>query len=107
MIIEYLSLTGYNFSFLPKSLDMKLKFSNILFLGYSLRDWNMRAILHRIWREQKLTGNNYQSWAIQLNPDILDKRSWAKRDIEIIDKFLNQYIDDLRLKLEQSKSGEA
>ena len=38
---------------LPVQLLEKMSWSHFLFLGYSLRDWNLRVILHRIWGEQK------------------------------------------------------
>jgi hypothetical protein len=63
-----------------------------LFLGYGLRDWNLRVILHRIWGAQKLT---YKSWAIQLHPDDLDREFWQKRDVEIYDVRLEDYVSEL------------
>ena len=51
---------------MPVTLAAKLRKSHFLFLGYGLRDWNMRVILHRIAGEQRLT---YKSWAIQRASD--------------------------------------
>ena len=67
--IDYLTRTDIS-NFVPVTLAAKLRKSHFLFLGYSLRDWNLRVILHRIWGEQKLT---YKSWAIQLNPEPIDQ----------------------------------
>ncbi len=61
--IDYLTRTDIS-NLLPVTLAAKLRKSHFLFLGYSLRDWNLRVILHRIWGEQKLT---YKSWAIQVS----------------------------------------
>ena len=66
--------------------------SHFLFMGYSLRDWNLRVILHRIWGEQKLS---YKSWAIQLDPQELDLRFWLKRDVDILNTRLEDYVDKL------------
>ena len=52
-------------SLVPSTLVAKLKNSHLLFLGYSMRDWNLRVIMHRIWGEQKLT---FASWSVQLHP---------------------------------------
>ncbi len=41
------------------------------------------------WGEQRL---GYKSWAIQLSPTDLDKRFWAKRDVDILDICLEDYI---------------
>ena len=40
--------------------------SHFLFLGYSMRDWNLRVILNRIWGAQEL---DLKSWAVQREPD--------------------------------------
>ena len=39
--------------------------SHFLFLGYSMRDWNLRVILNRIWGARKL---DLKSWAVQREP---------------------------------------
>ncbi|HEU5310878.1 MAG TPA: SIR2 family protein [Candidatus Eisenbacteria bacterium] len=83
---------------LPVTLAGKLRRSNFLFLGYGLRDWNLRVILHRIWTEHVKTGT-YSSWAIQLNPEELDQKFWQKRNVEVIDMRLERYLALLRDRL--------
>jgi len=90
--IDYLTQTDL-FNFLPTTLLVKLSESNFLFLGYSLRDWNMRVILHRIWGKQM---SSYKRWAIQLNPDELEKKFWEYRGVEIFDLRLEDYLKELR-----------
>jgi hypothetical protein len=89
--IDYLTRTDIS-TLLPVTLAAKLHKSSFLFLGYGLRDWNLRAILHQIFREQKL---NYTSWSVQLQPHPLDQRLWAKRDVEILDVRLEDYVTAL------------
>jgi hypothetical protein len=86
--IDYVTRTDIS-NLLPVTLTAKLRWSHILFLGYGLRDWNLRVILHRIWEERKLT---WKSWAIQLNAEDLDKRSWSQRNVEILDVCLEDYL---------------
>lgn len=86
--IDYLTRTDIS-NLLPVTLAAKLRRSHILFLGYGLRDWNLRVVLHRIWEERKLT---YTSWAIQLNPQELDKKFWMKRGVEILNVRLEDYV---------------
>jgi hypothetical protein len=90
--IEYLTRTELA-NLVPVTLAAKLRKSHFLFLGYGLRDWNMRVILHRIAGEQKLT---YKSWAIQKHPTPLDQRFWDRRDVDILDLDLDQYIAQLQ-----------
>lgn len=89
--IDYLTRTDIS-NLVPVTLAAKLRRSHFLFLGYSLRDWNLRVILHRIWGEQKLS---WQSWSIQLNPQPIEQRIWQKRDVDILDTSLEVYIDEL------------
>ncbi|MFQ5858478.1 MAG: SIR2 family protein [Anaerolineae bacterium] len=94
--IDYLTRTDIS-NLIPATLVAKLRRSHFLFLGYSLRDWNLRVILHRIWGQQKLT---YKSWAIQLNPQELDQQFWMKRDVEILDARLEDYVAALNERVE-------
>jgi SIR2-like domain len=86
--IDYLTRTDLA-NLVPVTIAAKLRKSHFLFLGYSLRDWNLRVILHRIWGEQKLT---YKSWAIQRDPCPLDQEFWRKRDVDILDMRLEDYV---------------
>jgi hypothetical protein len=86
--IDYLTRTDLS-NLVPVRLAAKLRKSHFLFLGYGLRDWNLRVILHRIWGEQRL---HYKSWAIQLNPPVIDQEFWRKRDVDIIDVPLEEYL---------------
>jgi hypothetical protein len=86
--IDYLTRTDIS-NLVPVTLAAKLRRSHFLFLGYSLRDWNLRVILHRIWGDRKLT---WKSWAIQLNPHPIDQEFWSKRDVDILDMCLEEYV---------------
>jgi hypothetical protein len=97
--IEYLSWTDLD-TFLPVTLLEYLKYSHFLFLGYSMRDWNLRAILNRLWAERD--GKTYTSWAIQVDPDRIDRRSWELRSVYIFDVPLDRYVEELRARFEQS-----
>jgi hypothetical protein len=86
--IDYLTRTDLA-NLIPIQLVQKLTRSHILFLGYGLRDWNLRAMLHRIWKEQRL---KFKSWAIQLRPEAIDQEFWRARNVDIIDVPLDDYI---------------
>ncbi|MCG8606934.1 SIR2 family protein, partial [bacterium] len=90
--IDYLTRTDIS-NLMPVTIAAKLRKSNFLFLGYSLQDWNLRVILHRIWGERRLT---YKSWTVQAEPDNLEKKFWMNRAVEIMDMKLEAYIPKLR-----------
>jgi hypothetical protein len=94
--IDYLTRTELS-NLVPVQLAAKLRKSHFLFLGYSMRDWNLRVILHRIWGQQALT---YKSWAIQLDPEPIEQEFWHKRGVEILKVALEDYVAELTRQLQ-------
>jgi hypothetical protein len=93
--IEY--LTHANLSQLvPVSILARVRRSHFLFLGYSMRDWNLRVMLHRIWRERD---RGYRSWAIQRDPDVVDSELWDRREVDVFDVPLGDYVGELMRQL--------
>jgi hypothetical protein len=82
--------------------------SHFLFLGYSMRDWNLRVILNRIWGAQQL---DLKSWAVQRQPADAGAREveealWRDRgDIDLLYVPLDEYVGRLDDEL-GSPSGE-
>ena len=94
--IEYLTRTDVK-SLIPVQLSTRIISSHLLFLGHSMRDWNLRVILYRIWGEQQLS---YRPWSIQREPSYLEKRIWERRgNVEIVDEDLDEYITALKGRL--------
>jgi hypothetical protein len=89
--IDYLAHTE-PLSLFPVRIAAVLKTSHLLFLGYGLRDWNLRVLLRRLWRDQR---RHYASWAVQLQPDPIELRFWGKRGLEVLDADLEQYVDEV------------
>jgi hypothetical protein len=79
---------------LPIQILDKLTGSRCLFLGYALRNWNSRVFLRRIWRGQPISES---SWAIQHDPDPLEKASWSVVGrVELLGSGLSEYVSELR-----------
>lgn len=89
---------------LPAQLLEKMSWSHFLFLGYTLRDWNLRVILHRIWGEQKF---KYKSWAVQTSPQAIEQEFWRLRDVDIINIPLDDYISTLDERVHELPAGGA
>lgn len=94
--IDYLTRADIS-TLVPMNVAAKFNWSNFLFLGYSLRDWNLRVILRRIWGQQNLKNN---SWAILLKPEDIDQIFWMKRDIQLINAALGDYVQELVRRLD-------
>jgi hypothetical protein len=82
---------------IPVNLRMRMEDSHFLFLGYSLRDWNLRVILSRIWHGRALAS---QSWAVQ-RPDgalsEIEQKLWRSRgDVDLLYVELDEYVAKLR-----------
>lgn len=68
--------------------------SHFLFLGYGLRDWNLRVVLHKIW--QNWPRRRYASWAIQHQAERLEREFWSRRLLTIYELQLDQFLVNLR-----------
>ena len=98
--INYLTRTDIS-NLLPVTLAAKLRKSHFLFLGYSLRDWNLRVILHRIWGEQKLT---YKSWAVLGKMEPMERDFWRKREVDVFNVPLEEYVTGLNERLKDLRT---
>ena len=79
---------------LPVKITQRMATTNFLFLGYSMRDWNMRVILSRAWGHRPL---GTSSWAIQLEPEgaqaQIEEKLWKERsEVTPLYAPLNEYV---------------
>ena len=85
---------------IPVNVRARMADSHFLFLGYSLRDWNLRVILSRIWDGRRLAS---QSWAVQRENGRLseiEKKLWRSRgDVDLLYVELDEYVANLRAEL--------
>lgn len=89
--IDYLSHAGVA-SLLPVQVMDRLVNGSLLFLGYALKDWNLRVMLQSIWLERH---DRVPAWAVQLGTDDLEERFWRARDIEFVDAPLEEFVPAL------------
>jgi SIR2-like domain len=90
--IDYLAGPNVR-TLIPAYLMARLGDKDLLFLGYSMRDWNLRVILRQIWAEQ---GISTGGWSIQRNPSEIDERFWSRQRIDILDVALEDWVDGMR-----------
>jgi hypothetical protein len=94
--IEYLTHTEAT-DFIPAGVKQPLLNERMLFLCYSLRDWNLRVILHRLSMEKKFLA---QSWAVLKSPSYLDRMFWADKKVTLIDTDITTFIGNLSARLQ-------
>jgi hypothetical protein len=99
--IEYLARMDLD-NLIPVKVLERLRNCHFLFMGYSLADWNLRAILYKLWSDRR---RDRDWWAIQLNPSDLERRSWRRRSVEIFDIRLDAYLEGLRGRFGEAAAG--
>ncbi len=92
--IEFLTrMTNQSASTIPSFVIKHMSQRHLLFLGYSLRDWNLRVLLNRI---DLLSRRSVSSWAVQYNPSHLEKRFWDKRNVTTFNMRVDEFVDALQ-----------
>ena len=89
--IEFLAEEALS-NLLPATLLDKLRNSHLLFIGYSLKDWNLRVFLRRLKRDRNKV---YSAWAVLRDADEEEQEFWSKHGVKIINRPLKQYIGEL------------
>ncbi len=97
--IEYLAEETLE-KLLPKDFLTKLRNNHLLFLGYSLRDWNLRVFLRRLKRNPKQA---YKAWAVLPYADSIEEQFWQRQEIGIVKVTLQTYLDGLEMELAARK----
>jgi SIR2-like domain/TIR domain len=89
--IDYL-VTEQIGSVIPLQILNKLTSSHCLFLGYRMGDWSLRVFLRRIWHGGPLED---RSWAVEENPDELEKDFWSAVHVELLASTPDRYAERL------------
>jgi SIR2-like domain/TIR domain len=92
--IDYLSQAGVE-SIVPLQIRNKLRWSHFLFLGYAMRDWNLRVFIHRMFGKSPPN----TSWAIQRDPEQVDAKFWRRMGVEFFGMSLSEYVSELERRL--------
>ncbi|MCA1995001.1 MAG: SIR2 family protein, partial [Coleofasciculus sp. S288] len=91
--IDYLLNSELEKKIPPKILKI-LKDSSILFLGYSLNDYDLQLILHQSWVKNLF--DTKSSWFIHKSrPGSLEAKLWEKRGVTLIDSTIEEGLTQL------------
>jgi DNA-binding SARP family transcriptional activator len=77
---------------IPVGLAARLRRSHFLFLGYGMREWNLRLVLNRLWASATV---NYRSWAVAPTTQPMERAFWRGRDVDLVEAPLEEYVDAL------------
>jgi hypothetical protein len=105
--VEFLSRMTANAA-IPSIFYPHFRERSFLFLGYSLRDWNLRVILKNLSKHfsRRAAGmdddeDQLPSWAIQWHTSELERQLWKKRRVNIFDLTLNDFARKMKQRLER------
>jgi len=103
--VEFLSrMTGQ--TAVPAIFMEYFRTRHFLFLGYGLRDWNLRVVLRNLKSQlpampqpEDEDDEDIRSWAIQLKPSELEEQLWNARGVRIYDMSITDFVAQMRLQL--------
>jgi hypothetical protein len=76
----------------PVGLAARLRRSHFLFLGYGMREWNLRLVLNRLWGGGAV---NYRSWAVAPAARPVERAFWRTRGVDLLEAPLDEYVESL------------
>lgn len=86
---------------IPTRILELLRTSRLLFLGYSLEDWNFRVLLRKLQSVQRQNTERIQRhWAFLLEPDPVQVKFWENRGVNVYDESLDTMLTSLVRNLE-------
>jgi len=101
--VEFLSRIIANQPAIPRSFGEYCRDRSLLFLGYSLRDWNFRTILQSLYRffarRRANYGEEIPSWAIDEHFSELEIKFWQEWDIHPHEVNIDEFVEKLRAKM--------
>ncbi len=68
---------------------------NLLFLGYSLEDWNFRVIWEGVLADYRETATDLTSYALVQNPSDFQREFWSDRKVKLIDYDITDFARKL------------
>jgi NAD-dependent SIR2 family protein deacetylase len=89
---------------IPSMLLNQMRERSFLFLGYGLKDWNVRVLLRKLAQARGRT-DKITSWAIVLEPGQSEQEVWRRQDVEIHGVDLDSFVARLRDALEQLETA--
>ena len=78
---------------IPAIFAQSFQSRHFLFLGYSLRDWNLRVVLNRIQDSRR--SSDLTSWGIQHKPSLMERKFWQKRGVEVYEIALSEFVQEI------------
>jgi hypothetical protein len=93
--IDFISVLSDNELGVPQVVRMLMSYSTLLFLGYSLEDWDFRALYKSLVLSKLTPNGTRKSIAIQKSAAADWQKFWTKRDVDIYDEHVYRFAEML------------
>jgi hypothetical protein len=87
--------------YIPPYINGLMQGKNLLFLGYSLEDWNVRVILRKLLLATK--AGDVRCWAIVRGRSDIEQRLWQTKSLNIYPMDLLKFSDRLVAELDRHR----
>jgi hypothetical protein len=92
--IRYLTVANVAGRGLPNAVGGRLAANTILYLGYSLEDWDFRTIFKTVMAGIDRP-STFRSFAFQWKPSRYWTKFWAKQNVDIVDMDVTSFATEL------------
>jgi hypothetical protein len=86
----------------PARFMLEFRRRRFLFIGYSLRDWDLRIMLQNLRTTTSGGDEDSRSWAIQFRPSVLEQFLWQQRGVNVYGVEIEQFVSSLRERLHRT-----
>jgi NAD-dependent SIR2 family protein deacetylase len=83
---------------IPQMLATVMRQRSFLFLGYGLKDWNIRVLLRKL-AQARGRSEKIRSWAIVRKPGKVEPELWGAQNIDMLDVDLDEFVTHLEAHL--------
>ena len=90
--VSFLGRMSSGESVIPAELVTMMQKRTLLFLGYSLRDWNFRVLLDR-WKNSSLQPRRSDAVCYDIEP--AEGELWGARKVTVFEADLNEFVPRL------------
>jgi hypothetical protein len=82
----------------PQMLELMMQRQNFLFLGYGLKDWNVRVMLRKLML-MRSPADHIISWAIVREASASEKKLWRAHGVQMYEVDLDDFSKQLQARL--------
>ena len=97
---DYVDFLGRSKSYIPPAIELSMRERGFLFIGYSLADWNVRVLLHKLRALGPRTHKDgkdrpLRSWAIRKKPSEAERAIWTAHGVNVYDVEIEEFVQKL------------